>query len=117
MAKELQVISDCYDLIRYFGDRIEKFPRQLRYSLGVNMEQQLQSILAQLIRAKYTRPPEQKITLLTEVNVELEVFRFQVRLAHDRKALAHKSHHHGLTLLTALGTQVGGWLKSLRPKT
>lgn len=44
--KELKVISDFYDLMLYLTQRIEKFPRHHRYSLGTSMEQRLQAILA-----------------------------------------------------------------------
>ncbi len=54
LAQELKVISDSYDLILYLSQRISKFPRQHRYSLGLSMEQRLQVFLALLIRAKYT---------------------------------------------------------------
>ena len=35
MSQELKVISDYYDLMVYLVQRIEKFPRHHRYSLGI----------------------------------------------------------------------------------
>ncbi len=45
-TEELKVISDFYDFALYLTQRIEKFPRHHRYSLGTSMEQRLQTILA-----------------------------------------------------------------------
>ena len=45
MTRDLQVVSDFYDLIRDLSARIEKFPRQQRYGLGLDMERRLQRIL------------------------------------------------------------------------
>lgn len=53
MAGELQVISDCYGLVHYLTQRVEKFPRHHRYSLGQAIEGRLQAVLELLIRAKY----------------------------------------------------------------
>ena len=116
MAKELQVLTDFYDLSLYMIQRIEKFPRHHRYSLGTTMEQRLQTMQALLVRAKYLSAVEPKLELLATANVELEVLRFQVRLAHDLKALATHSHGHTVKLMEQVGVQVGGWLKSLRAR-
>ena len=107
--KELKVIADFYDFMLYLIQRIEKFPRHHRYSLGIAMENRLQAILALLLKAKYAR---EKTALLDDVNVELDVLRFQVRLAKDLKTLPTKSHGHAGKLMLEIGSQVGGWRRS-----
>ncbi len=111
MAEELKVISDFYDFMLWLIRHTEKFPRHHRYSLGVAMENRLQTILALLLRAKYTR---EKAPSLTEANLELEILRFQLRLAKDLRALPAKSHGHGAGVMQGIGSQVGGWLKAKR---
>ena len=106
--EELKVIRDFYELMLYFTQRIEKYPRQHRYSLGRDMEARLQIILALLIEAKYSK---EKAVLLRKANIELETLRFQTRLAHDLKALPYKSHEHSMKQLLHVGAQVGGWLR------
>jgi hypothetical protein len=91
-----------------------KFPRHHRHSLGTDMGQRLQAILALLVRAKYAGPGEEKVDLLRKVNVELEVLRFQLRLAKDLAALPQHSHGHAVELAGKVGAQVGGWLKGVR---
>ena len=113
MTRDLQVVSDCYDLIRDLSARIEKFPRQQRYGLGLDMERRLQQILGGLIRCKHSRGPDAKSSLLREVNMELEVLRFRVRLAHDLRAMPTKALHHVAERMNQVGAQVGGWLRSL----
>ncbi len=113
LAQELKVISDCYDFILYLSRRIAKFPRQHRYSLGQSMEKRLQVLLALLIRAKYTLASAEKSGLLRDANIELEVLRFQVRQALDLGAFPRNSHGHCCQLMVQVGTQIGGWLKSL----
>ena len=109
MESELKVISDFYDFMLYLVQRIETFPRHHRYSLGIAMENRMQSLLALLLRAKYVHD---KVPYLRDANIELEVLRFQVRLASDLKALPVKSYGHASKLLLEIGAQVGGWLRS-----
>jgi len=113
MPRELQVISDFYDFAIYLIQRIEKFPKHHRYSLGITIENRLQEILALLLRAKFTRD---KARLLGEANIQLDILRFQVRMAKDLKALPVKSQGHANKLMLNIGSQIGGWLKSRRPR-
>ena len=109
MAQELKVIQDFYDFMLWLIQHTEKFPRHHRYSLGVAMENRLQRILELLLRAKYTRDTA---GYLNDANVELEVLRFQVRLATDVRALPLKSHGHAAGVMQQIGAQIGGWLSS-----
>src|SRR5947209_7834791 len=114
MGKELQVISDFYDLTHYLVGRIARFPRQHRYSLGTDMERRLQDVLALLVRARYAGQGDRP-ALLEKANVELEVLRFQLRLAKDLATMPLNSHGHAVKLIGQVGAQVGGWLRSTRP--
>jgi len=109
MAQELKVIQDFYDFMLWLIQHTEKFPRHHRYSLGIAIENRLQRILELLLRAKYSH---EKGAYLNDANMELEVLRFQVRLATDLKALPAKSHGHAAGLTQGIGAQIGGWLGS-----
>ena len=109
LAQELKVIADFYDLLLWVIQHTEKFPRHHRYSLGLSIENRLQAILALLLRAKYSH---EKRAMLEEANLELEILRFQVRLAKDLKALAASSHEHAVKRMLDVGSQIGGWLKA-----
>jgi len=109
MPRELKVIQDFYDFILWLTRHVAKFPRHHRYSLGRDMEGRMQGILAALLRAKYSR---RKKAHLAEANMELEILRFQVRLAKDLAILPLKSHKHAAGIMKEIGSQIGGWLSS-----
>ncbi|MEW6742692.1 MAG: diversity-generating retroelement protein Avd [Planctomycetota bacterium] len=109
MSTELKVLSDFYDFMLWLIRHTEKFPRHHRYSLGLSMENRLQSVLALLLQAKYSRAKKE---LLARANLELEVLRFQLRLAKDLRVLALTSHGFAAKTLQSIGAQVGGWLKN-----
>ncbi|MFH0981361.1 MAG: diversity-generating retroelement protein Avd [Planctomycetota bacterium] len=109
MAQELRVIADFYDFMLWLIRHTEKFPRHHRYSLGLAIENRLQTILALLLRAKYSKD---KAPALASANLELEVLRFQIRLAKALKALPVKSHGYAAEVMQSVGSQIGGWLKN-----
>jgi len=114
MSQELQVVSDFYDLGLLLLKRVQQFPRNLRHGLGRSIEFRVEELLALLVRAKYA-PRGEKDSLLRDVNVELEILRFQVRQAVDLRAVPPNGQLAILEKLEAVGRQVGGWRKSLQP--
>ena len=109
MSQELKIIQDFYDFMLWMIRHIEKYPRHHRYSLGYAMEGRMQRILELLLKAKYRK---EKKALLDDVNIELELLRFQLRLSKDLAVLAVKSYGFGSKSLLAIGAQAGGWSKS-----
>lgn len=109
MAQELKVLADFYDFMLWLMKHTEKFPKHHRYSLGNAMENRLQTILALLLSAKYAK---EKVAFLNDANLELEILRFQVRLAKDLRAISVDSHGHATKLMLDIGSQIGGWTKS-----
>ena len=83
MAKappEMLVIMKVYDLVLWSCPHVAKFPRSHRFTLGDRLERRLYDLLELLLRAKYGRD---RGTLLRDANMELELLRFQFRLAKD----------------------------------
>jgi len=74
--QELLVITKMYELVVWSANHIVKFPREHRFILG------------------------DRLPLLREINLELELLRFQFRLAKDLKCLSVESY--GSTRFTRL---------------
>ena len=111
--EELPIIRAFYDFILWLSPKVAKFPRDRRFVLGERLERQLYEILENLIRAKYTRTRK---SILDQVNVDLEILRFQVRLAKDLHCLPLKSYGLASEKLVEIGRQVGGWQRQSRPR-
>ena len=83
MAKagpEMLLITKVYDLVVWSCRHVAKFLRSHRFTLGDRLEVRLYEVLELLIRAKY---PADRRALLRALNVELELLRFQSRIAKD----------------------------------
>ena len=105
---ELPIIRAHYDFMLWLTPKMSKFPREHRFTLGQRIERLMGEILEKLIRAKFNR---QRRDILASVNVDLEVLRFQIRLAKDLHCLSLKSYGHASRQLVDVGRQVGGWMK------
>ena len=79
--QELIVITKTYDLILWSCNHTSKFPRNHRFVLG---ERNLYNVVETLIAAKYTKNRQR---LLEEAKPNLEILRFQMRLAKDLQCL------------------------------
>src|SRR5436305_6843929 len=87
--KELIVISKTYYLFLWSCNHTSRFPRNHRFVLGERIERNLYGLLETLIAAKYTKNRQR---LLEEANLNLEVLRFQMRLAKDLQCLKVESY-------------------------
>jgi hypothetical protein len=108
---EMTVILKCYDFMLWTTNHIVKFPRSHRFTLGARMESQLRRVLELLVRARYS--PE-RVSVLREVNLELELMRFEFRFAKDLRCLPLDSYGHAARAVDEIGRLVGAWIKSSR---
>ena len=109
MTKELKVISDFYDFMLWLLRHTERFPRHHRYSLGAAIDNRCQNVLGLLLRARFT---SDRGDILAECNIQLDILRYQLRLACDLKALPVKSQGHAARRMQEIGSQVGGWARA-----
>ena len=105
---ELAVISKTYDLLLWTAKHAVKFPRSYRFTAGDRLERNLYQVLENLLRAKYTRA---RLPLLRDANLDLEVLRFQFRLAKDLGVLSVKSYGYAAQGVNEIGKMVGGWIR------
>jgi hypothetical protein len=106
--QELKIIEQTYKLVVWSVQHIGRFPRSHRHSLGIRLEQRLYSVLERLLRAKFTRDRQD---LLQSVNLELELLRFEFRLAKDLKCLSVESYGSASRFVNEIGRLLGGWIK------
>jgi hypothetical protein len=105
-----QVIDRAYDLVTWSCRHLAKFPRGLRCTLGDALERRLYLVLENLIRARYDS--RGRVPLLRQTNRELELLRFQYRLAKDLRCLSVDSYGFAARAVNEVGQMVGGWLKA-----
>ena len=99
------MIRAAHEFVVWLIHKIGKFPRDLRFKLGAKLERQALEVLESPTRARHAR---QRSPLLDAVNVDLEVLRFLLRIAHDLQALPTKNYGEACRRRIDIGKQVGG---------
>ena len=64
----------------------------------------------QLIRARKVSQ-EARAEVLLQADVELELLRLQLRLAHELRCVSTKQYEYGAGLINQVGKMVGSWRK------
>jgi hypothetical protein len=103
-------IAKTYDLLKWLLPIVSRFPKDKRYTLGQRLENKLLDILELLLSANYSKD---KLGLLRKANIELECFRYLIRLSVDLRFINLKRYEFISQQVNEIGRLVGGWIKSL----
>ena len=110
-SNELHIINKAYELLIWTANHVAKFPRSHKFTLGDRLQIRMHEVLETLIMAKYRRD---RLELLQQVNLQLELLRFQFRAANDLKCLSPSSYGFAARSVNEVGQLVGGWIKTSR---
>jgi hypothetical protein len=103
------VLVKWYAYAKWILERLESFPKSQRFILGQRLSNHVMDVLEMLVKASYAKD---KTALLIQANEGIEMTRWVVRMANDRKLLAPKQFEFSALQLNECGRMVGGWLKS-----
>ena len=102
------VLVKWYRVVSWMLDRVDHFPKNQRFVFGQRLAERSIHILELLVEASWS---QDKTPLLAQANREMEVLRWLVRLAHDRKIFTAKQYHSAAEGIEECGRMVGGWQK------
>lgn len=107
------IVQHTYDLLLYLVPQLARFPRSQKFALADRIQNTLTEVLEALIRAYYLPRGEPKRSALQQVNLDLEVLRYLIRLAKDLRCLDLRRYELVQKHIHEIGVQNGAWLKSL----
>lgn len=108
MLTDLKILEKQYEMILWMFPLINGFPQKQRFVLGQQMQNSLLEILKMIIQANQER---EKSTVLKQLSVELDKFRYLFRLAKDFKFISIRQYGFGADKINEIGKMLGGWLK------
>ena len=111
--EEAVVVGKTYDYILWMMQKVEKFPRSYKFTLGDRIVESSLDLLLNLVEAAYSK---NKREYLIAANRDLNLLRFLLRLSKDLKILSIKSYEFVSSSLHEIGSMSGGWLKSEEKK-
>ncbi len=103
------VFQRFYLLAGWLLDRVEKYPKNARFTFGQRLTDRALAIIEHLVRAAYGR---RRADNLAAVNTELEILRVLLRLSKDRRYISPDQYEYAIGELLDIGKMVGGWLRS-----
>jgi len=107
------VIDKLYQLTRWYLERVEKFPRSWRHTLGERLQNAILFVLENTVEAAYATD---KTPLLKEANRRLHRVRILTRLATDLRCLSLKQQEYAAKEVDEIGRQIGGWQRAGRKR-
>ncbi len=107
-VKQPVVLVKWFRVVVWVLDRVDHFPKNQRFVFGQRLADRAISVLELLVEASWSR---EKPRLLAAANRDIEVLRWLVRLAHERKLLTGKQYQSAAFGLEECGRMVGGWQK------
>ena len=111
VEKELPIIQQTYDLIKWYVPVLNSLPRDHHFILGDRIIRLLYETLEQLIAARYSR---EKLPLLEKANLNLEMMRYQTRLLRDFRLMDYRRYGHVSAMINNIGRALGGWVYQQR---
>jgi hypothetical protein len=108
MKKEAPVFSLWIDITQWILDRIDDFPKKVRFSISNRVANLSLDTLELIIEALYKR---KKILLLREINIKIEKLRVLLRICFSKKYLSVKQYEFIQEKLFESGKMIGGWIK------
>ncbi|GJQ27726.1 MAG: hypothetical protein HBSAPP02_27580 [Phycisphaerae bacterium] len=102
-----------YDVTKWLLERVDNFPKNQRFIFGQRIADRTLNVLEVLVEAAYSA---RKVDLLARANRHIEVLRWLIRMATDRKLLTPRQYEYCCMGLNECGRMVGGWWKQAAAK-
>ncbi|PHS30907.1 MAG: hypothetical protein COA92_09120 [Sulfurovum sp.] len=110
MNENYPIIVKSYSLSLWYIKKIEKLPKNHRYTLGEKIQHSLIELLMTLSDTIYSKD---KANLLLRANQEIERLRLLTKLLKDLSILSSDNHRFIISALNEIGQMIGGWKKTL----
>jgi hypothetical protein len=92
---------------------LHRLTREHKFTLGERTIGSLYDLLGGLILARYA--PDKR-TILTGLNTQLDILRYQSRLLIDFRLIDQDRYARATNLMTDIGKDLGGWTKQQKIK-
>ena len=110
MNDNYPIIVKTYQLTLWYIKKIEKLPKNHKFTLGERIQNELLDLLLIYTKAVYVK---NKKELLNKANLSIESLRILTRLLNDLNILSEENKRYILNNLNEIGAMNGGWAKSL----
>lgn len=107
-AEGLKVFQKSMDLAVWLLGHTAKFPKSLRFSVAVRMDNAMLDVIECITSANYET---NRLPILQRADVRLNNFRILLRLSHQLHLIAPNSYEYGAREVDEIGKLLGGWIR------
>ena len=111
LKQESIIYTKMIEITKWLFDCVNTFPKKQRFVLGQQIENSTLIIIRLIIEANGARGSEEVLQKLDMLNVELEVLRSLLRVAHGMNFLKASSLGYIVAQIDEVGKMRGGWAK------
>jgi len=108
MIDKLIIYQRLYDVILYAFPILNRFPKSQKFVLAQQIQNALLDTVKLVVRANVQR--DKRATLI-ELDIQLDMARLLIRVAHDLNLLSHRHYGQMAMRLNEIGRLLGGWRK------
>lgn len=109
MLYDLKIFQKVYDLLLWIKPTVQRFTKVHKYSLGIQLENEVIALLKQIVRANFKRGNKKE--LIEECFVHYEIIKVLIRLGREFNLLSKKQYEFTSRELVEIGKMLGGWYK------
>lgn len=117
LTTDLDIYRQASGLLSLAIDVQAQIPRAFRASMGNRIADECVEILVLIARANAARTGERRAAQIESLLERLDVAKFLLRAAHEKRLIAPKVWSSSIQLTDSVGKQANGWLKSARQRT
>jgi hypothetical protein len=108
MIPDPPVFVFWFDFLRWLLDKTQKFPKSVRFSFTVRIENLALDVIEGIIEARYS---SERKAILRRIDLDLEKLRVLLRMCHDLRYLDGKGYEFASRQINEAGKMIGGWRK------
>lgn len=111
MVEDLIIYQKLVDLGEYVHPLCNKFPKNQRFVLGQQVQNKIIQLATVAIKANKAK---EKSALLENLDTELCIFKFLIRLSYSLGMISVHQYEHVSKLSSEIGRLVGGWQRKFK---
>jgi hypothetical protein len=103
------IAEEIFQYLVWLTQKVEKFPRSHKFTLGDRLHLTSLSLLEQVVEATYTKD---RGKLLRQAQLIVEQLRYLFRLCHETRLITPDAYEYAARSLDSVGRGIGGWKKA-----
>jgi hypothetical protein len=112
---DIPIFKKSYDLYKTFYESRLDVSKQDRYTIWQRCENSILDVLEAILLASQTSKVE-KLPVLENASVKLNILRVLIRLTKDLKAIDARKYLELETDIDEIGRMLGGWIRSTKER-